>query len=90
MFRKLIKTQKMAPGTPALIIASVGMTQALVLDLGKMDRTVEGTIDAGPGNSAKCIWLNDGRRVEVEVVKPHGFLASVSQDPDPLYPNRKV
>lgn len=84
--KPLAKTEPMRPGTPSLIILGVGILQAQVLCLGRMDRRYEGTLEGG----GRCVWLKDGRRVEFEPVPGGGFLAAVGLEPDPAWPGREV
>lgn len=69
----------------ALGRAAGGPLAAMVARLHEVD------VSAGRGilgGDDRCLWTDDGCRITVTLLMDSGVILSVSQDPDPAYPNR--
>lgn len=81
--------QSFEPVTQAqirMIGTHLGPIQSMVVRLGEVD------ISRGAGivsKRAKCLWTKDGRRITFEILPGGGFMAGISEKPDPAAPTAK-
>lgn len=74
----------MAAGVPAILVRSMSRMQRMMLLLERLDPRYEADIEGG----GKCVWTDDGHRIELETIPGGGFIAARSKAPDDLYPGR--